>query len=94
MPCRPRIIDAVFGLVHCATRKALQPEDPRKMDAGRHLWVELQANKLPFAAGSRGLPWQLHRGRYWKRRLGGGEELVPAALSSYCWVDVERPSLQ
>jgi hypothetical protein len=39
----PRIIDAVFGLTHRPIRKALQPKDSRKMDAGRNVRVELQA---------------------------------------------------
>src|SRR6516162_8780952 len=54
MLCRPRIIDAVFGLALGAIRKALQPKYSRKMDTGRNLRVELQANELPLA-GSRGL---------------------------------------
>ena len=49
---RPRIIDAVFSLAHRAIRKALQPQDSRKMDAGRNPRVELQRNELPFKAGS------------------------------------------
>jgi len=47
---RPRIIDAVFSLAHRAIRKALQPQDSRKMDAGRYPRVELQANELLFMA--------------------------------------------
>src|SRR5205814_2811108 len=55
MLCRPRIIDAVFGLAYRPIRKALQPKDSRKMDAGRNLRVELQTDQLPLVAGSRGL---------------------------------------
>ena len=51
MLCRPRIIDAVFGFADREIQKALQPQDSRKMDAGRNPWVELQANELPFVAG-------------------------------------------
>jgi hypothetical protein len=54
MLCRPRIIDAVFGFAHRAIRKALQPKDSRKMDAGRNLRVELQAHEWPLVAGSSG----------------------------------------
>jgi hypothetical protein len=57
MLCHSRIIDAVFGFAHGAIRKALQPQDPRKMDAGRNPRVELQTNELPLVAGSRGL-WE------------------------------------
>ena len=53
--CRPRIIDAVFGFVDRAIRKALQPKDSRKMDAGRKPRVELQANELPLVARNSGL---------------------------------------
>src|SRR5271169_6862219 len=55
MLCRPRIIDAVFGLAHRPIRKALQPKNSRKMDAGRNPRVELQANELLFEAGSSGV---------------------------------------
>ena len=55
MLCRPRIVNAVFGFAHRAIGKALQPKDSRKMDAGRDLRVELQANELPFVAGRSGL---------------------------------------
>ena len=57
MLCRPRVIDGVFGFARRAIRKALQPQDPRKMDAGRNARVELQANELPLVAGSRGV-WE------------------------------------
>ena len=50
--CRPRIINAAFGFAHRAIRKALQPKDARKMDAGRNLRIELQANELPLVAGT------------------------------------------
>ena len=53
--CRPRVINAAFGFAHRAIRKALQPKDARKMDAGRNLRIELQANELPLVAGSSGL---------------------------------------
>src|SRR6202047_387435 len=55
MLSRPRIVNAVFGFAHRAIGKALQPKDSRKMDAGRDLRVELQANELPFVAGRSGL---------------------------------------
>ena len=51
MFCRPRILEAVLGFVHRAMREALQPQDSRKMDAGRNPRVELQTNELPLVAG-------------------------------------------
>ena len=55
MLCRPRIVDAAFGFAHRAIWKALQPQDSRKMDAGRNARVELQTDELSCETGNSGL---------------------------------------
>ena len=93
MPCRPGIIDAVFGFAYRAIRKALQPKDSRKMDSGRNPRVELQANELPLVAGSSGLcegPFDMASGALLIPQVVVRDADHPLADRSIVWVEARR----